>query len=263
MTERQAVAESADDPRKGKSRAPQSEIQVPYYDLENAVNVARALHAKAGGICDRAQLAALLGHTVKSGAFMSRIGAARMFGLVERADGARLRVTTRGRAIVAPVDPQRAAQAKVDAFLSVELFRKVHHDYEGASLPDAAGLRNMFENDYGIVKSRAAPTVRIMRRSAEYAGFFDTVGSSQMVKPMNLPEDPQQVDNDDQADSRDEPRGNSDVTDTSGIDPAIIGLLQRLPPGGTPLPAVKRKQLIAAFTSVVKFIYPEPEDDAN
>ena len=185
-----------------------------------------------------------------------------MFGLLARADGSRLRVTTRGKAIVAPVDLQRAAQAKVDAFLSVELFRKVHLDYEGASLPDAAGLRNMFENDYGIVKSRAAPTVRIMRRSAEFAGFFDTAGRSQMVRPVNLHDVPQQVD-DDETDRRDEPSGTSDVTDAAGIDPAIIGLLQRLPPGGTSLPAVKRKQLIAAFTSVVKFIYPEPEDDAS
>jgi len=264
MTELKAGSEPAEDPTKAKTRAPQSETQVPYYDLDNAVKVARALHVQAGGVCDRTQLAALLGHTAKSGAFVSRVAAARMFGLVERVDGGRLRVTTRGKAIVAPVDPQKAAQAKVDAFLAVELFRKVHDHYKGASLPNAAGLQNVFENDYGIGKSRAAPAVRIMRRSAESAGFFETAGSSQMVEPMNLnlPENTGQVASDeDEQDDVDEHRGTRPDSDSSGIDPAIVGLLEKLPPGGTPLPAIKRKQLIAAFTSVVKFIYPEPEND--
>lgn len=48
--------------------------------------------------------------------------------------------------------------------------------------------------------------------------------------------------------------------DDTGIDPAIVGLLKRLPKGGTPMTAKRRKALIDAFTNLVEFIYPDVED---
>ena len=270
MANEQTKAIPAEDPKKGKPKAQQSKTRFPYYDLSDSVKVAHAIHVDAGGMCNRTQLAALLDHTsVRSGAFLSRVASAKMYGLVEQAGGAELRLTERGKAIVAPVDPQTTAKAKLDAFFAVELFRKVYDQYEGSTLPNNVGLENLFGTSYGIVKSRRAPTVRVMLSSAESAGLFATAGRSQMVKPVGLhasvpaPQEDRSA-SDGAGHAGDESTGNraggGAVQDAGHIDPAIAGLLRRLPPSGRPLSAEKRKRLIDAFTSVVAWIYPEEED---
>lgn len=267
MAEPAAVTDPTEDPKKGKSRA-QSKTQFPYYDLADAVKVATAIHAKAGGQCTRAQLSGLLNHkSVRSGAFLSRVAGAKMFGLIEKADGSNLRVTPRGERIVAPVDERQTTAAKVEAFLDVELFKKVFDKYQGKTLPGSVGLQNLFGTEYGIVKSRQPPTVRIMRASAQFAGFFDTAGSTQMVNPVGLQGSYQDPPPNPPEGGEPRPKGgdggNSNVggPDAGHIDPAIIGLLQKLPPSGTPLNQKKREKLINAFESFVAFIYPDPDDD--
>lgn len=259
---------------KGRPKGQQSRTRFPYYDLAEAVRVATVVHEKGGGVCDKTQLAALLGHKAKtSGSFAHRIAATKMFGLIDQGSDYKYRVTPRGKAIIAPVTPGHATRAKVDAFLAVELFSKVYRQLEDASLPDETGLQNLFENDYGIVRSRRAPTVRIMLKSAKYAGLFDTAGKERMVIPPALP-DGYQDHRAETPQGGDDALGDSDSSSgesgsgegagrssTSPIDPAIAGLLQRLPPGGTPLSAKRREQLVTAFTHVVAFVYPDPEGD--
>ena len=269
MVAMKTVRESKPGPQKGMPRAQQSDTQFPYHNLARSVEVARAISDQGGGVCTRHQLAPMLGYTgVKNGTFLTRISAAKMFGLVEQ-DGTDLRVTPRGRAIVAPVDESAVANAKLEAFFSVELFRRVYEEYKGTSLPSGAGLQNLFGADYGVVKSRRVPTVGILMASAEEAGLFESrAGRSQMVKPVvsGYQRSQQEVQPQDGGPGHATKagggggNGNGGDQDAGGIDPAIIGLLQRLPPGGTPLGTKEKDRLIAAFTSVVEFIYPDQED---
>ena len=272
MAEIKTVKKTAEDPKKGKPRE-QSQTRFPYYDLADAVKVADAIQNKAGGLCDRDQLAALLGHdSVKSGAFLSRVAGAKMFGLIEQAEGVKLRVTQRGRHIVAPVLPQQTAKAKLDAFFDVELFKKVFEQYKGATLPNAVGLENLFGSTYGIVKNRQAPTVRVMLKSAEYAGLFETAGRSQMVIPVGLHEGgpPPQRD----PPGEDDPggkggggghggNGGGDDGGPSydGIDPMVLAFVKKLPPAGATLSGKKMQALVDAFTATVTFIYTQEGED--
>src|SRR5438876_11869639 len=96
-----------------------SEIAFPYSDLESAVEVAQTIHTKAGTSCDVEELAAWMGQTATGGTFRTRIGAARMFGLVETAQ-TRVTLTQLGRDVLDESD--RGRTAKVKAFLNVELF---------------------------------------------------------------------------------------------------------------------------------------------
>ena len=267
MAGTKVVTEPKADPKKGR-RVQRSGTRAPYCDLARSIEVARAIHDDGGGVCTRNQLAPMLHYkSARSGTFLNRVGAAKMFGLVDQRGG-ELRVTARGQAIVAPVHDNAVAKAKLDAFLAVELFRKVFDKYDGTTLPAAVGLENLLGADYGIIEGRRAPTVRILMSSAEQAGLFNSAdGRSRMVKPVGLNEghDP----------PPDDPLGGDGRKDSNGgggrsggggpeaghIDPAIIGLLRRLPPGGTPLGTQKREKLISAFTSVVAFIYPDPGDD--
>jgi hypothetical protein len=266
MASVKAVKEPEADPKAGKPRA-KSGVSFPYFDLTQSIEVAKAMHERAGGTCDLAQLATLLDYSgVKNGAFRMRVSAAKMFGLIEPADEQKLRVSARGLAIVAPISEAQAIRAKLDAFLAIELFKKVYEQYHGTSLPEAVGLRNQLQTEYQVVQDRIAPTIRIMLDSAEQAGLFTTAGNrSRMVMPLAAPSAvapppatlPPAVQHDTTRQGGNGGNGGGD--DGLDIDPAILGLLKRLPPGGTPLSAKRRKTLIEAFTATVNFIYPEAD----
>ncbi len=269
-----AVKDPEPDPKAGKPRA-KSGVGFPYWDLDSAIEVAKVMHDRAGGVCDNAQLATLLGYSgVSNGSFRTRISAAKMFGLLEDTDDRKLRVSPRGVLILAPVTAADGRRARVEAFQAVDLFKKVFDRFNGATLPENVGLRNLLANEYQVVPDRVAPTVRILLDSAQQAGLFDAAGNrTRMVMPLAsgaASPSPTPSTSEPKATttrSIDPPRwgggghgggGGSD----SEIDPAILGLLRRLPAAGTPLTAQRRKALIDAFTSVVAFIYPEGENDA-
>src|SRR5690349_21661920 len=99
MTEIKAVRDPGPDPKAGKPKA-RSTVEFPYYDLDASVEVARTIHEKAGGICERAALAGYLNYSSQTnGSFLTRVAAARLFGFIEPAEAGALRITDRGRAI--------------------------------------------------------------------------------------------------------------------------------------------------------------------
>jgi hypothetical protein len=264
-----AVNEPEADPKIGRPKA-KSGVSFPYYDLEDAVSVARAIQEKAGGVCDQPQLAALLGHRgINSGAFLSRVSGAKMFGLIEQADDQKLRVTPRGLAVVAPIVEGSAGRAKVEAFLAVDLFKKVFDQFNGQTLPAEVGLRNLLETTYQVVPARVVPTVRVMLDSADYAGMFQPPGSrTRMVMPLSLPTPATQHPPAPPAHEPPAPRNGGggdggDGGDRRNIPRAILGLLEGLPPAGTALGKRRRDALVAAFTATVGFIYPDAEGNES
>ena len=267
MTEAvKVVGERAEDPRKGKT-LPRSDSGFPYYDLRDSIKVATVLHERAGGSCQPDQLAPLMNHKgPQSGAFVGRISSAKKFGLLERTTGL-LRLSSRGKAIVAPGRGESDSEAKVDAFLDVDLFAKVFKRFQGSTLPEPVGLQNTIQTEFGVVAGRAKPTVRILLDSAREAGVLheDSKGT-RMVKPLSHPtreavhDSPPGVTGEPERD-----RGGNGSSGGSGggggIDPAIQGLLEKLPPSGTPLARTRRDALITAFTACIDFIYPAEEEN--
>lgn len=262
-----AVKEPEPDPKKGKARA-KSGVRFPYHTLDDCIQVARTIHERAGGVCSVAQLATLLDYSgVRNGAFRTRMSATRMFGLIEEADEQNVKVSARGLAIVAEISESLASKARVEAFMAVELFKKVYDRFDGTTLPGQAGLQNLLSTEYQIVTDRVAPTVRILLDSADQAGLFKTAGNrTRMTMPLtgasrtapNPPATPPQS-----TPELTVRHGGNGGGDGPKVDPAIMGLLERLPPGGTPLSTKKRKTLIEAFTATVNFIYPEAEESSE
>jgi hypothetical protein len=161
-----------------------------------------------------------------------------------------------------------AEQAKVQAFLSVDLFKKIYDQFHGTTLPPEVGLKNLLETTYRVVPDRVTPTVRIMLDSEEYAGLFKAAGNrTRMTMPLTLPGGSGKMVPPQPAAAAETPKngggnggGGGDGTE-DGIDSAIRGLLRRLPPSGTPLTAKRRKDFIDAFTALVTVIYPEAETE--
>lgn len=268
-----AVPESEPDPKKGKKRTV-SGVKFPYYDLSDAITVAKAIHEKAGGACDLDQLASWLDHkSINSGAFRLRVSAAKMFGLVEKAGTGKLRVSKRGVAIVAPVTDSQVAEAKKAAFLAVELFQKVYERFRGMTLPQVAGLRNVAKEEYEVAPKRAEDAVRVMLESAEQAGFFAASGDrTKMVAPVigtsaaterpaiQHPPFAPEVVND--PPGRNGGRGGGgDGGDYTGIDPYILEFVRKLPASGTTLSEKRRKVWIDGFSGALDVVYPDKEDE--
>lgn len=264
-----AVSESEQDPKAGKPR-PKSGTRFPYYDLADAVVVGGVVLNRGGGNCDRSQLATFLGHkTVNSGAFLTRISAAKMFGLIESTPEFKLRLTPRGKAIISPISSALVDQAKLDAFFAVELFQKVFQQFNGTTLPEDVGLQNLLKDTYGVVQDRAIPTVRIMKASAEYAGLFKVPGNqTKMVLPIATGDTPTPAPVPSPENKHDTGQrhggggnggdgGNGSGDDGVGIDPAFLAMLRRLPNPSSPLSEKRRKTAIEAFSNLLDLVYPE------
>lgn len=279
MAEIKAVKDPAPDPKAGKPR-PKSGVSVPYYDIDQSIAVAKAIHEQGGGSCSREQLATLLKYSgTNNGGFLTRVSAAKMFGLVDESSDT-LRVSQRARTILSPVMPADAEHARVDAFLAVDFFAKFYERFKGTTLPQEAGLKNLLENTYAVVPGRVVASLRVLMDSADQAGFFKASGNrSRMVMPLigkgsdggaastvenqDLPPD-QQGKAEEGQHRRKQPRSGGGHGDGGGSDneipSALLGLLEKLPPVGTPIPPKRRAALTDAFKSTINFLYPEVED---
>lgn len=232
----------------------------PYFDLETSIRVAEVIHSIGGGSATQDQLAAWLKYkTTKSGTFLTRVGAAKQFGLIT-SNGKHLVPTERAMKIIAPVMPDDAVKAKVEAFLDVQLFAKVYEQFQGTQLPGDVGLKNLFTGStYAILPDRVDLAIRIFRASAEQAGFFSTTGDqSRLIKPaVNGGGTPTSGPAPSEIVEKPVPEKPKHAPDTAGVHSAIVGLLRELPPPGTEWPAVKKQRFLSAFQATIDFIYPE------
>lgn len=252
-----------------KKRGPKSGIGYPYYNMEDSVEVARLVHERGGGSCSRDHLASYLGNSsTNSGAFLSRVSAAKMFGLID-SDQGHVSVTELSRNIFAPVMPDDEKRAKVEAFFTVPLFQTVYEEFKGKVLPPPAGLKNLLKTKLKIVKDRVTPAQRVLMESAEYAGFFDTHGDqTRLIEPAmegtptqqnKPPEAGKKDDGQPQPPERGKGSGEGGGPPT-GIHTAIIGLLRELPPIGKSWETSKKERFFQAFKAIIDVVYPEEKE---
>src|SRR5258708_2914992 len=155
-----------------------STIGFPYEDLNSAIEIAQAIHNHVGlGDCEDDQLASWTKQSPKSSGYRMQLAAARMFGIMETVGG-RYRLTDLGRAIV---DPQRARDGRVRAFLNVPLYAAVFDKYRGGVLPPTAAFERDIQS-LGVAEKMKDRARRYLERSAEQAGFFEQ-GRDRLVRP--------------------------------------------------------------------------------
>lgn len=170
-------------PKKTRS-VTNSGLRFPIYNLLSSIEVVKKIHEKGGGSAAGDQLASFLGYgSTNNGAYLSRIGAARVFQLIEKSGNAFV-LTSLAKRLVSPVFPEDEKEAKIEAFLAVPLFNKVYDEFRGQQLPAEAGLKNALIR-FGVVPSRVDFAYRALVESADTAGFFDARNGarSHLVKP--------------------------------------------------------------------------------
>lgn len=253
----------------GRKVSPRASASYPYFDLDDSLLVARKIHEQAGGACDPDQLAVYLGYkSTKSGTFQTRLSAAKQFGFV-RTEGGAIIVTERAMKILSPVLPEDAAAARVDAFLSIDLFSKVFERFKGTTIPPRVGIRNLFSQAYGLAPDRLDPAVRVMFDSASQAGMLPNGDESRLVRPAfktssttapASPTPPPPPPNHPPETSRIGGMGGGG-DGPAGIHTAIIGLLRELPAAGEPWAKRSKDRFVKAFLATLDFVYPEDDEE--
>ena len=238
---------TSDDWPEPSSQRSRSEIAFPYSDLESAVGLARALHLNAGSACDDAELAVWMNMSEAGGTYRARRGAARMFGLVDLAQG-RLSLTTLGRRVTDEAD----RGALVDAFLKPALFAALYDQYRGQTLPPQPTIERHVER-LGVPPKQIRRARQVFQTSAHYAGFVDPT-SGRFRKPGIGPSVSDPTIN--KAASNEGQGGGSGGDGGGGdIDPIILGLLARLPKSGSVWPEAQRKLWLELLAGSFKLIY--------
>ncbi len=155
-----------------------STISFPYFDLEEAVSVAKALHSFGGGVpLDRDQVATAIDSA--GGTLANKLSAAKQFGVVESAQG-KWSLTPLGYDII---DPARTAAARAEAFLRVELYKRTYDAYRNNLLPGTAGLEHAFTT-FGVAQKQKGKARQTFERSARAAGFFPNGKEDRLVQPV-------------------------------------------------------------------------------
>jgi hypothetical protein len=176
MTDNQTAPET---PGSSKRVYDQSTIQFPYGDLNDAVVVANGIMKCGGVACQPDQLAASLGQEPTSGNFRQKIATARTFGIIETIRG-RYQLTELGFAIA---DKGREKVARVEAFLSVPLYRRVYEEFRNKQLPPRPqALEHAFVG-FGVARKQKERARQAFDRSAQQAGFFDQAGRDRLIRP--------------------------------------------------------------------------------
>jgi hypothetical protein len=236
-----------------KQSRERSTIVFPYGDLNDALEVAKAIAGKYGSQCTPEQLAAQLGHdSVKSGSFRTKLSSARAFGVVEISKD-RVAITALGRRIV---QPNTEVKAKAEAFLHVPLYKSLYDTYKAGLLPADIAVENEMKR-FGVAAKQASKARQAFQRSAAQAGF-SAHGANRLVLPAGVVlgggEATAETD-ETLPDSRGGGGGGSEPPDTGH--PFIRGLFDTLPPAGASWPSEKRKKWLQTAEGIFDLIYDE------
>lgn len=238
-----------------KATREMSTVQFPYADLEESIGVVRAIHQGGGMPMERDQIAARMDQKATSGAFYSKLSAARMFGLTEGVPGSgKIRISPLGHEAI-DTDEMRQRAARATAFLNVELYSKLHDQFKGRQLPPRPLGLEQAMIEMGVAAKQRTNARYAFDRSAKQAGFFEH-GQDKLVAPVGVqwaqPEKP-----------REAPAAAVAAAQVGApqLDGVITALIDKLPKAA-PFPADKRAAWLTMMNMAFDMAYgPEAETE--
>lgn len=116
-------------------------------------------------------VATVIGMSVKTNSFKSKISTAKQFGLL-RGSGGAVELTDLAKRIVYTVSDDDKQKALTECFLSAPLYRKIAERYENQAVPPVDKLGNILLLEYGITKSAKDTAAGKFIESAEQIGIL-------------------------------------------------------------------------------------------
>ena len=204
-----------------------SKIAFPYLHLEGCIEIAQAVHTVGGHACEWNQVAAQAKQSAKGGAFRQKMLSARVFGLLEY-KGQHVELTPIGQR---SLDPQTTKLGRVQAFLTVPLFRRMYEQLEGQLLPPHAAIQHQMESA-GVAPKQTEKARQVFLRSARDAGFFE-INSDRLAKPSTSDQPEQSGGTGVREKQTADHRTSGGESEGRLHHPLIEALLAQMPPPGT------------------------------
>lgn len=107
------------------------------------------------------------------GTWNTKIGALRLFKVVENGANGTLRLSTLGVALSNTTDEAGHARALKEAVLGVPAYSSILTRYDGGPLPEASVIASEYEYSYELSKKDALAAANLFIESATYASFID------------------------------------------------------------------------------------------
>ncbi len=147
--------------------------QFPRRTLEQALRVPQALKEhNAGNPWKSEEVAKALNLGPGTGNFFYVTAASRHHGLSEGTrDTAVITLTELGRRAVYPSSPQEEGEARLQAFLNVDLYKRVLDYYGGNNLTERKFLANTLQTTFGLPEDQHDEFVELFQKNCKYLGI--------------------------------------------------------------------------------------------
>jgi hypothetical protein len=256
MAETQTVTAPETPDAAGDGKREQSTISFPYQDLDEAIEIAKAIHELHGSQCSTDQIAAHIGQSLTSSSFKGKVATAKIFGLVTTSQGGMVSLTPLGSKIA---DSQQEKAARVEAFLNVPLYKAVYDQFKGTVLPPQNGLEAAI-GSLGVALKQRERARQVLQRSAQQAGFFQ-FGTDRLIMPAikasGAPAPTADSTEDTDADRK---RKAKDDDDEEEMHPFIKGLLRKLPKPDSEWTVESRAKWLQAAVNIFDLMYTDSDD---
>lgn len=256
MAETQTVATDTPEATNDGKQREQSTISFPYQDLDEGIEIAKAIHQLHGSQSQTDQIAAHIGQSLTSSSFKMKIATAKIFGLVTTSSGGMVSLTSLGSKIA---DAQQEKAARVEAFLTVPLYKAVYEQFKGTVLPPQNGLEAAI-GTLGVALKQRERARQVLQRSAQQAGFFQ-FGTDRLIMPAikaSATAAPAVDPADDAA--GDKKRKTKDEDGGEELHPFIKGLLKKLPTPESEWPMENRAKWLQAAINIFDLMYTDSDD---
>ncbi len=155
----------------------------PRFTLEEALIIASAIQEKnAAKPMKRLLLADAINRKPTSTDFRDLLSASFKYGLTngtEKADY--ISLTGLGVKITRPKAPEQEAQAKQEAVLSSELFKKILDHFKDGKFPSGQFFENTLEQEFQVPREFTKECISVLEKNGKFAGIIRQISGSPMV----------------------------------------------------------------------------------
>ncbi len=176
--------------------ATKSSRPYPNRTLEDALTIPQAIRDRNNGhpwaTEDVAQAA--LGVAKSNNKFFYAAAASRDYGLtIGTRDTEKIELAELGRGIVFAGDETTRRQKKIDAFFSIDIFKRVFDHYGGSGLPEKEFLSNTLLNEFGLTAEFHDEFAKIFKANCKYLEIEKGVGEGVVVRKSQQDEHPSEI----------------------------------------------------------------------
>ncbi len=226
-----------------------STVEFPYLDLDNSIEIVKAIHKVEGDRCEWNQLATSLGVAPEGGGFRMRMLTAKTFGLLTYERG-QVMLTDCG---IRATDPNHEKRARFEAFMHAELFKLLFDRYNGQALPPPAAIERAIEN-FGVAPKQKDKARQVFQRSAKQAGLFE-LATDRLSIPPGISSQSREKQKDDVGNEEKKNRAGGGGGGGKDLHPFVVGLLNKLPSPDSAWPMRDRAKWLQTASNIFDLMY--------